>query len=423
MKSLNTAFVGLWGALGRIALAMLLALALPLAAVGAYGETTDPADDTGDTGDTGDDDTGDDTTGDDTTTTSSGGGGGGGGGGGSYRSVRDEEATIPAATEQSCSALLVSDVSPDRDEVAEVFNQISFTVAGDVDLTSIIITVDGTELEAAVELVGTQTYRISAEIIPPLSSAGEHLVFFSVSSATSTNCTDARSYSVFVPEAEVEEEEVQPEAEQPAEQEQVISSYAQLAADTFLDISKNFWAAEAVGKLFEQGVVSGTRTAGGLALFRPADSVNRAEAAKLSATAFGLAIPVRGRTSFSDVPADQWYAPFFSALQGAGVLQGYADGTARPAQVMTRAEALKIAFQSVGIEPASVSGRTFVDLGPQHWAAPYAELAQALEVIGGYPIGEGDRFIAFRPEQAITRAEFAAVVARVQDAVGTAPQG
>ena len=419
MKSLNTAFVGLWGALGRIALAMLLALALPLAAVGAYGETTDPADDTGDTGDTTDDDTtGDDDT---TTTTSSGGGGGGGGGGGSYRSVRDEEATIPAATEQSCSALLVSDVSPDRDEVAQTFNQISFTVAGDVDLTSIIITVDGTDLEAAVELVGTQTYRISAEIIPPLSSAGEHLVFFSVSSATSANCTDARSYSVFVPEPEVETEE-QP-TEEPADQEQLISSYAQLAADTFLDISKNFWAAEAVGKLFEQGVVSGTRTAGGLALFRPADSVNRAEAAKLSATAFGLAIPVRGRTSFSDVPADQWYAPFFSALQGAGVLQGYADGTARPAQVMTRAEALKIAFQSVGIEPASVSGRTFVDLGPQHWAAPYAELAQALDVIGGYPIGEGDRFIAFRPEQAITRAEFAAVVARVQDAVGAAPQG
>ena len=418
MKSLNTAFVGLWGALGRIALAMLLALALPLAAVGAYGETTDPADDTGDTGGT----TDDDTTGDDDTTTTTSSGGGGGGGGGSYRSVRDEEATIPAATEQSCSALLVSDVSPDRDEVAQTFNQISFTVAGDVDLTSIIITVDGTDLEAAVELVGTQTYRISAEIIPPLSSAGEHLVFFSVSSATSANCTDARSYSVFVPEIEVEEEEVQPEAEEPAEA-ITISSYAQLAADTFLDISKNFWAAEAVGKLFEQGVVSGTRTAGGLALFRPADSVNRAEAAKLSATAFGLAIPVRGRTSFSDVPADQWYAPFFSALQGAGVLQGYADGTARPAQQMTRAEALKIAFQSVGIEPASVSGRTFVDLGPQHWAAPYAELAQALDVIGGYPIGEGDRFIAFRPEQAITRAEFAAVVARVQEAIGAAPQG
>jgi len=77
---------------------------------------------------------------------------------------------------------------------------------------------------------------------------------------------------------------------------------------------------------------------------RPDDPVNRAEALKILLNASRIA-PVAASGSlltFFDVAADDWFAPYVQSAQELTVIEGYPDGTFRPGQPITRAEASKI---------------------------------------------------------------------------------
>lgn len=83
--------------------------------------------------------------------------------------------------------------------------------------------------------------------------------------------------------------------------------------------------------------------------FRPHNPINRAEALKIllrSANASRIlaefgddAFTLR---QFPDVPETSWFAPFVAQAQLLGLIEGYPDGTFRPGQWITRAEAAKI---------------------------------------------------------------------------------
>jgi len=82
--------------------------------------------------------------------------------------------------------------------------------------------------------------------------------------------------------------------------------------------------------------------------FRPDAPVNRAEALKILNLAAGLQ-ELEGSTvvSFSDVFPEDWFTPYVKAAASREIVQGYSDGTFRPSNPITRAEAAKIVYYTM----------------------------------------------------------------------------
>lgn len=88
---------------------------------------------------------------------------------------------------------------------------------------------------------------------------------------------------------------------------------------------------------------------------------------------------------FNDVSASAWYNNAISTLANAGIISGYPDGGFHPNAAITRAEFATIAarFSDVVYEGDS----TFTDVPEKHWAAGFISLAEYLGWVNGYPDG------------------------------------
>ncbi|MBR5680891.1 MAG: S-layer homology domain-containing protein [Clostridia bacterium] len=109
---------------------------------------------------------------------------------------------------------------------------------------------------------------------------------------------------------------------------------------------------------------------------------------------------------YTDVAPEAWYNNAISTLSNMGILNGYADGSFRPNEPITRAELTKIASSFFGT--ADVSGKTsgFTDVSSDAWYSSFIAAAEALGLVNGY--GDG----TFLPDNLITRAETFAIVNR-----------
>jgi hypothetical protein len=98
-------------------------------------------------------------------------------------------------------------------------------------------------------------------------------------------------------------------------------------------------------------------------------------------------------------------------LTGLGVLAGYADGSFKPAQTITRAEAAKIiAYLKLGSTAAELLPKTetgFVDVPATHWASSYIAYGQAEKLLLGEAGGK------FNPQNTLTTGQFLALLLRV----------
>lgn len=133
---------------------------------------------------------------------------------------------------------------------------------------------------------------------------------------------------------------------------------------------------------------------------QPEEEITRAEVA----TIFFRMLTDESRAEFwhkdnpySDVASDNWYNNAVSTLTNSGVLDGYADGTFRPDRAITRAEFAKMAVSFYN-ERGEYEVDAFPDIA-EHWARDYINCAAELGIIQGYEDG------TFRPDQPITRAE------------------
>ena len=108
--------------------------------------------------------------------------------------------------------------------------------------------------------------------------------------------------------------------------------------------------------------------------------------------------------NFSDVEAGRWSNTQISTLASIGVITGYPDGTFRPSNSITRAELATIASKFDNLSPFEAD--SFSDIAG-HWANQYINSAAQKGWIKGYEDG------TFRPQQAITRAEFVTLVNNV----------
>ena len=140
----------------------------------------------------------------------------------------------------------------------------------------------------------------------------------------------------------------------------------------FTDTDSNAWYANVIGFVSSKGIASGD----GDGTFRPDDFVTRADFSAMMAKATGLAL--RGGISFADV-GEHWAKGYINALAAKGVINGYADGTFRPDNAVTRAEAAKIANGAAGRIPNSNTLGTMVcpfhDVSRDFWG--YYDIMEA----------------------------------------------
>ena len=134
--------------------------------------------------------------------------------------------------------------------------------------------------------------------------------------------------------------------------------------------------------------------------FGPDRNMTRAEVAQMF-YALLLDQNVSYTENFSDVPSDAWYAEAVNTLAALGMIDGYPDGTFRPDATITRAEFCVIAL-AFAYEPASFDC-SFYDVSVNDWFYDYVAQATSYGWISG---GNG----AFRPNDAITRAEVSVIV-------------
>jgi len=108
---------------------------------------------------------------------------------------------------------------------------------------------------------------------------------------------------------------------------------------------------------------------------------------------------------FSDVPDNDWFAPFVGRAHEQGIFEGFADNTFRGAQKTTRAEALKVAYVSAQepVEPL-LEPPGFEDVHPEDWFYGYVADAKAKGFVNGRQCGTNAE-TCFFPNEPVTRAE------------------
>jgi len=146
----------------------------------------------------------------------------------------------------------------------------------------------------------------------------------------------------------------------------------------FPDVPGSHWAVSYIENLVTRGILAGYTDG----TFKPNNTITRAEFAKIVAVAKGLGTATG--SSFSDT-AGHWAAGYIEAVKAAGIIDGYENGTFRPNNNITRAEIAKIVVAAAGFA-IDTSGAGFSDIAG-HWASDYILTAANKGIVGGYTDG------------------------------------
>ena len=145
--------------------------------------------------------------------------------------------------------------------------------------------------------------------------------------------------------------------------------------------------------------------------FRPDNNMSRAEAAAIFARLISeqKGEKISGKSNFNDVSKSEWYSDYIGYLSKYGIIKGYADNTFRPNDNVSRAEfvAMTVRFNSLfnDVKKGSYTVK-YTDVASNYWA--YSDVAYAKHAgwLNGYADG------TFKGDNAITRAEVVTVVNR-----------
>ncbi|MBI4231886.1 S-layer homology domain-containing protein, partial [Candidatus Peregrinibacteria bacterium] len=153
----------------------------------------------------------------------------------------------------------------------------------------------------------------------------------------------------------------------------------------FVDV-KGHWAEEYVQRLTALGVIATTLSKE----FKPDEVFTRAELVKVIINVFHIVGKTYSKSSFIDVKSDYWALNFIETAKEKGVISGYPDKTFKPESGIQRVELLKIVFEAAGIDvKAKVLTKKsgFKDVDPKAWYMPYLDYAFSEGIVKGYPDG------------------------------------
>lgn len=161
--------------------------------------------------------------------------------------------------------------------------------------------------------------------------------------------------------------------------------------------------------------------------FRPDICVNRAEFLKMMFEVAEddrdvLDYPYYSTVYYSDVYPDDWFYPYVVEATNQGVVRGYIDGTFRPANCVTRAEAIKVAslyFNGGDLPELDDYEFRIVDNDYRKWYFPFVDYASRSNTVGLYhsiparSVYDEDAYF-YLPEESMTRGEVAEMLYRME---------
>ncbi|MGY4688879.1 N-acetylmuramoyl-L-alanine amidase [Salibacterium sp. K-3] len=176
------------------------------------------------------------------------------------------------------------------------------------------------------------------------------------------------------------------------------------AVDRFSDVDNSHWAADEIEYLAEENVADGDASGN----FRPDEPLTRAQASVMITSALDQDGLYPGIASFSDVDSDFWaYASIERAAQ-MEIFQGK-NGNFNPNGSIEKAQVAAVAARAFfGSESKDAAGSVdFGDIDDDFWAKGY------IKTLVDHNIVEDTG--QFEPNEAATRAEFSAYLARTMN--------
>ncbi|HHW66605.1 S-layer homology domain-containing protein [Defluviitalea raffinosedens] len=152
-------------------------------------------------------------------------------------------------------------------------------------------------------------------------------------------------------------------------------------ASAFSDI-KGHWAEETIQSWIDQGLIGGYPDG----TFKPKQDITRAEFMSLVNGAFGYK---EGTTiNYGDVSEEAWYYQAVSVASAAGYIGGYPDNTMKPKNPITRQEVAKIVATIKGLTVDESGTNSFSDsLAMPAWSKGLIGAVVQEGFMSGYPDG------------------------------------
>lgn len=147
----------------------------------------------------------------------------------------------------------------------------------------------------------------------------------------------------------------------------VPSTFAQA---TFSDVPQNHPFYQDIMLLSQLGVVGGYQDG----TFKPGNPVDRAAALKMILVGSQVAVEAATQAPFPDVNPGEWFAPYIAKAKQLGIVKGNPDGTYRPWTGVSKAEFMKMLLAANGVDLSKHQNLTqavATDVPADAWFAPY----------------------------------------------------
>lgn len=185
----------------------------------------------------------------------------------------------------------------------------------------------------------------------------------------------------------------------------------QCPSEKFQDVDTDLWYHEAIDYVVENGIMNGVSAD----RFAPDRTTTRGMLVKMLGTLAGIRPADYAKTVFTDVAGDSWCGPYAAWAAEKGVVLGYADGSFRPNDTLTREQLVTMLYRywkSLGNQWQGDAGalNAFADRGS---VGTYALEAMQWAVSQGVIHGKTAQVLA--PKDGCTRAQVAQILWNYQN--------
>ncbi len=175
----------------------------------------------------------------------------------------------------------------------------------------------------------------------------------------------------------------------------------EIATRKFKDVPIDFWAVKEINYLSDLTIIKGYAHS----MFKPNDSVKRAQAAVMLVRSLGLNTENHPDPKFKDVPKTYWAYKEIATLVDEGI---YPKGEYfYPEQPLKRDDMARMLVNAYRLQ-GQYNG-SFKDVPKTHWAYSYIQRLAANGVTTGYSDG------TYKPNLSVTRAQFSVFMCRAID--------
>ncbi len=142
--------------------------------------------------------------------------------------------------------------------------------------------------------------------------------------------------------------------------------------EIFTDVTSLSPNGEAINYLKSRNIVKGYEDGS----FKPQNHLNRAELLKILVEGAGYSPDeTQYKNCFPDVKTD-WYAKYVCFAKEKGWIQGYPDNTFRPANSINKAEAIKMLLETFDVDLVQATENPYSDTSKDEWFGKYINTAK-----------------------------------------------